>query len=445
MRIPGQNERASVTLVALCFTIVLAISLSSYLTLCYRSYNLSTRLLHEDKARQLAQVGLEEALWALNQSNWAAAGPASSTAWTISGASRTVSLTYNSLGQGATGTLALTVLNYANVGPVTWPTITSSATITLDSGQIVNKTLQATTKASPLFANAVAAATGSVSFAAGGTADSYDSSIGAYGGANIGSVAVIAGTNVTITNALINGYAATYGNAISYGTGKIKTTLSAVMDFNRISKSAFIPVSTINEPNESIPGNYTGRLTGSTQSIGTPGGPTEYWYTEQFWGSTDLNLDSGETLTVNGPVKVRIYNDIEIQNTGKINVTPTGRLELYVGDDVSISGSGEIKNNSTGDYPKNVALFSTTSWNGSRTFTYSSTAEFRGVILSTAAQVMTFSSNAVFYGAILSSAHNITFSGGNPTIHYDTALRNLPKNWVSNVSTPFIINQLTEI
>src|SRR5882762_4453262 len=111
------ESAGSVTLVALCFTTVLAIALSSYLALYQRSYDLSTRLLHGDQAGQLAQTGLEEALWALNQNTWTGSGPASDTAWTTSGPNRTVLLAYDSLGPGATGQIALTVTNYASTGP----------------------------------------------------------------------------------------------------------------------------------------------------------------------------------------------------------------------------------------------------------------------------------------------------------------------------------------
>ena len=440
------------TLVALCFTLVLAISLSSYLALAYRSYHLSTRLLNEDKARQLAQVGLEEALWSLNQNTWNSSGSASSTSWTTTGANRSVTLNYSALGQGATGQLVLTVTNYASIGPVTWPSITSAATVTLADGRTVTKTLLATTRAAALFGYAVASAGGGVGFANSGTLDSFDASLGTYnqttapfsaGSPNIGSAAVVAGNDVTITNAIVNGYVATFANAVLYsGTGKIKTLAGSTMDFTRISKSAYIPTVAITEPNEAV--NYTGRLTGGSQTIGTSGGPTEYWYTDEYFGNTSLTLDTGETLTVNGPVKVRVYNDLIIQNTGKINVTANGRLELFVGDDVLISGTGGIQNNTTGKYPKNVALFNTTSWNGSRTFNYSSSADFRGVMFTEANQIMLFSSDVTIYGALLSTNYHIGFTSTNPIIHYDTSLRNLPKNWFSSVASPFIINQLTE-
>src|SRR5204862_5831364 len=89
-----RRHNASVTLMSLCLTTVLGIALSSYLALCTRSVQFSARLLHNDKARELAQVGLEEALWALNQNDWTSSGPAGTTAWTTSGSDRTVTLSY---------------------------------------------------------------------------------------------------------------------------------------------------------------------------------------------------------------------------------------------------------------------------------------------------------------------------------------------------------------
>src|SRR3954471_18490199 len=169
-----QNRTASVTLVALCFTCVLAIALSSYLALYQRSYDFSTRALLDNKARQLAQTGLEEALWALNQNVWTDSGPTSDTAWTITGADRTVALAYGSLGQGATGRVTLTVTNFASAGP-TWPVITSTANVTLDDGRTFTKTLRATTGPAPLFGNAIASAHSYVSFVSQGIVDSWNS------------------------------------------------------------------------------------------------------------------------------------------------------------------------------------------------------------------------------------------------------------------------------
>src|SRR5687767_12024566 len=89
-RVPGRrelhwNDRGSALLAALCFATVLAVSLGSYMTLCSRTLALSTRNMQGMQSVELAELGMEEALWALNKSDWSA--------WTINGttATRTVS------------------------------------------------------------------------------------------------------------------------------------------------------------------------------------------------------------------------------------------------------------------------------------------------------------------------------------------------------------------
>ena len=268
MRARLHDRAGSVTLVALCFTAVLAIALSSYLALYQRSYDFSTRLLHEDRARQLAQTGLEEALWALNQDIWTGSGPSSDTPWNTSGTNRSVTLAYGSLGQGATGQVTLTVANFASAGPV-WPAITSTATVTLDDGHVFTKTLQAATGPAPLFGNAIASASSYVSFTSGGKVDSWNSrpdnnpatAVVAYSftaGTPSNYAAVIAAadsgvTSVALSQALVYGYLATTGKAVSYSTsgsppGRVKgpATAAAVdVDPGLLGKSAFIPASAV--------------------------------------------------------------------------------------------------------------------------------------------------------------------------------------------------------
>src|SRR4051794_28397532 len=72
-----KSDRGAALLAALCFATILAISLSSYMTLCYRTLSLSTRSAQGTRAIELAENGLEDALWALNENDWSG--------WTISG------------------------------------------------------------------------------------------------------------------------------------------------------------------------------------------------------------------------------------------------------------------------------------------------------------------------------------------------------------------------
>jgi hypothetical protein len=134
-------------------------------------------------------------------------------------------------------------------------------------------------------------------------------------------------------------------------------------------------------------------------------------------------------------------------NGGWIQVSSTGRLEIFVGGDVRIgydtfSTSGLI--NSTHE-PKKLALYST-SLSPSRTFQYITTLRYDGVMYSAApnAKIDVAATNPAIYGAILAN-YNIEFTGsGTPQIHYDTALQYLPKGWFKGITTPFIIDQLAE-
>jgi hypothetical protein len=120
------SSRGTVSLVALCFVTVLAISLASYIAVCSRSMQLSNRAFQGNLSQQLAEAGIEEALRAFSKndwSNWSSNGYAAT--WTLDTANRratgTLSFPAGKFGQGATATVKLRVDNYdaATLG-ATW-------------------------------------------------------------------------------------------------------------------------------------------------------------------------------------------------------------------------------------------------------------------------------------------------------------------------------------
>jgi len=71
MRPPRQSPvSGAVVLVALCFTAVLGIAVGTYLTLCSRAMSLSDRSFNSARSGGLAQLGVEQALYALNNNTW---------------------------------------------------------------------------------------------------------------------------------------------------------------------------------------------------------------------------------------------------------------------------------------------------------------------------------------------------------------------------------------
>lgn len=463
---PGARLRpsASVTLVALCLTTVLGMALGSYLGLCTRSYEFSTRTFYDTTARELAQTGLEEALWALNQDDWSSSGPASNTAWTTNAADRSVTLSYGSLGPGISGEVTLTVANYAAAGPI-WPSITSAATIARENGRTFSATLQAATGPAPLFGNAIASADAYVSFTAGGSVDSWDSdpdnnpstpavaySFAAGDPANY--AAVVAGNDngaygVILNQASIKGYVATFGKPVSYSTsgappGQVigpATPPGLDVDPGRLGQSAFVPVApvfAITPPPSSGP-NFGGVVNNilDLASLLLSAPPEENVYKT----SGDLTILGiplvSPSLVINRSIKLIVTGSLAISGAGQITITPAGSLEIFVADDVTLGGNGI--DNQTLDSRK-FALFCTSNSAGN-SLEYTSTADFRGVIYCENKPI-DIRQNATFYGALLSRGY-VRFSNNatNPVFHYDTALR---RTRFSGVATPFVINRLTE-
>lgn len=457
------RKRASVTLVSLCMTTSLGIALGTYLSLCTRSGQFSTRMLHQEKAQELAQVGMEEALWALNQNNWSESGPGNNMTWTTSGADRNVVLSYSLPGGTLSGEVTVRVTNYANSSPP-WPAITSTAIVTLPGGQTFTKSLQASSVPAPLFGNAIASAEAYVSFAAGGIVDSWNSdpdnnpatalvpySFTAGNAANY--AAVVAGRSdgtygVVLTQATVRGYVATFGERVSYSTsgsppGSVvgPATPSGVrIDAARLGKSAFVPVAPVfniflpatNGPNFGGVVNNTLQLASALLSLPTA---------DVYETSGDLIVDGSPlvspSVTIDRPIKLIVNGALTISQTGSFTVTPTGSLQIFVTGDAAIGGDG--LQNQTGD-AKKLALFAT--GNSTNSLRFTSTQDFCGVMFSEHRPI-DIRQNATFYGALLSRRY-VRFSANAtaPIFHYDTALR---QTRFSNVTTPYLLQQITEL
>ena len=124
-----KSERASVTLVSLCFVTVLGIALAGYIAVCSRAMNMSNRTFQGNLSKQLAEVGIDEALRAFNKNDWtnwsSIPSGMTSTAWTLDPtnkrASRTLTFDATRLGQGVSGTVKIRIDNYdANQLGSTW-------------------------------------------------------------------------------------------------------------------------------------------------------------------------------------------------------------------------------------------------------------------------------------------------------------------------------------
>ena len=459
-------NRGSVVLVSLCFTAVLGIAVAGYVALCSKTMSLSNRSLAVTSSLQLAEIGVEEAMWSFNNDDW--------TGWTISGNNATKQLTGLMSAQGASGSASITVENYSS----TAPTITVNGISPMTGGAAVIRQIKATTKPAVLFNNAIAAIdptnSGYVDFGNvnGSSVDSYQSSVNvdpANGAQTRTDEAIVSGPSVYAYYARITGYLSTTSTS-SYifldtpyiGTLKGAATAANVnVDTSRVSTSPSQPLFDILDTN-SFPGTYMGTLTVTSQTTGggqgqgqgqgkgkgkggggggggggsggTPIG-TAGASTAEIYYITDLALIDGMTLTVDGPVIIYVSNNFSIAGTGSIDITANGSLQIVVDNDIDIAGGG-ITNQTM--LPKNLGVFGRKVSISTPYQTLSTTTPFYGVVYSPGA-VLEIGGNATVLGALVARYVNFTAA---TAIHYDLDLRNAT---FSVMNTPLEITRWQEL
>jgi hypothetical protein len=449
-------------LAALCLALVFVISLSSYIALCYTSLTVSTRAVAVSHGSEIAEAGIEQALYSMNNSDWSL--------WTLSGgnATATLNVTANglqtggtplNLGNGITAVVNVTVQNYNT----TSPSVTSQAVLTLPSyaGVSTANTVSATatygppatptTAATPVFVNAVAATTGTVRFRTGGTVDSYNStnpplfnSYSTYaqyasGPSGPGYSAIVlsqdtstASATVRLGNCAIHGYASGYDpyspgstNWLSYsGTGMVvgkNTAPSNYIDSTRLLTS---PVPYQPLPAEILPGNGSNVSMPSQSNDGltlnqscTLGTTTA---TTVILAPNGINLTSGQVVAIHGPVQIICnYGNVTISGTSQIVLTNQyASLQIFLERGSLVLGGNGIANVYATPLPKKVAIVGANNTTGAAAF--STSTPFYGVIYLPHIPITFTGATPVIYGSIVGSS--VTFMTS-PTIHYDLALR----------------------
>lgn len=425
-------QRGSALLAALCFATVLVVAIGSYVTLCHRTLELSTRTFLDSQSLDLAEAGMEDALWALNRSDWSG--------WSIAGTTASKSTSGFDFVGGVTGQISLQIANYD--GSSGTRTITATGTLVRPGGETIARTLTATATRAPLFVNAVASTAGTVRFTSASTSavvDSYDSANGPYSTGGYSAViaaqsASTASATVQLTNAQVKGYVATLSTGPSYSTSATlkgpATPGTTKIDPARITTSPYQPVFDI----RTITGTGSTLVTPdsvSTINIGTAGATTP-----SIYYSNGINMTGSAKIIVQGPVRIVVAGAFYVGLNGgtpSIEVKSSGTLEMFVSGDIAIYGNG-IDNQSR--LPQRVAIYGT---NSLTVPDMNTPTDFHGVIYTPSGDFKVWSNNAI-HGAIV--ARNVTFSGTAPMVHYDVNLR---REAFAGVDTPFAVSAWREV
>ena len=411
----SREDRGSVLLITMILTLGLAIFLGSFVKMAMTSYKFSNRSFYSNGCINLAEAGLEEGLYALNNSDW--------TGWTSSSGHMSRTISNVNLGQGGTGTIKVKVFNYATAAS---PRIVAEGRAILTSGPHLVKQIEITASKKSFWANGIVAKD-TVEFKGGNAfVDSFDStdpnhSTGGLDDAakkkdkgSVGSVLVTTDA-LSLGNAEIWGYAATGGSAPTVGPGgKIHgaDTASGVdVDPNRIRTDFTANFDAVTAPTsfDQIYTNVDGTI-----NLGTAGASTVI-------KATSIENKNNETTRILGDVTMVVTGDIGIK--GDFVVDANSSLTIYVDGDVDIGGNGVMNMTGLSKESDHVRTAS------------SQSIKLHG---NGAAQAAIYAPNAdlelkgggtvgVFMGAAVVKT---AFINGNYEFHYDEDLANLGSSGV---------------
>lgn len=431
------RERGAVLIVALIVMAVLALGLTSYLTLNLNSARLAQRNYQQNAAFNLAEAGAEEALWSFNRAN-AGLGDAWD-GWKQVNPGARRELTGFNLGS-ATGRVQVYIDNPTPTGNAR-PTIVALATVDSPAGGEISKMLEVSLRRRSRFSVGLLARE-SVSFAGNNASvDSWNSDpdndpttaavdyfdVERNDQGSVASVSV-ASTAVLVNHADIYGYVYTGGAPPDVGkngsiTGR-DTPADVTIDTSRVATNFTASFVDLTAP---VDGTVLASL-GST--LGTPGEATK-------WRTKSISLSGQQTLTILGDVTLVLTagsGDKAIDVTGKaaILIAKDSSLTLYVEGDALIAGNGLGNANKR---PATCLIYGTNTSTAGQSIHVAGNGALRAAIYAPNADV-TVNGNGDVMGAIV--ARNITLTG-NAAFHYDESLQHL------DTDTPFGVDRWREL
>jgi hypothetical protein len=468
------SRKGGVLITAMIMAFCLVIVLTGYLSMTRALIKSSNRNLYLAASLDLAETGMEQAMWALNA---AANGNVEAwSGWTIDGGNAWRKFPDFAYSGGNAGSVNVHVANFQNPGAV----ITSKAVVTLADGQVVEKWIKGTLKGRSLFEYGLLARD-KISAEGGCIFDSwisdpdmdpntpavaYSSSIarsngsiaaGAVGASSVtlkpsakvyGKVSVGTASGPTITYGSLGTWPITPGtNAAAglkqdWGTvvgekGSPDTYLQQdylVTDFSADFEQVEAPAGATVRASFSLPYSYDDPSTAWNDSIYVSGNSWD----DPRAPKPDIGSDGATTvlqmdkLTVKASSKLTIRGDVtiilpstgvttvEVIEGGALTLATGASLKIYTPGNIKVTGGGSagIVNNSA---PEALQIWSTRPLGSmGQTISLEGSGSLRAVIYAPDA---TFSApgGTHFYGSAVVYSAALVGSG---SVHYDESLKN---------------------
>ena len=429
------RTRGSILLVTVIMGTGMALALGSFISIAVESTKLSNRSFYSNSVLNLAEAGVEEAIWALNKNDW--------TGWSVhtSGTmNRTRTVSSINLGQGTRGQTKVVV--YGATG-VPNPRVVAEGRATPVIGPAIEKQIEVRLGRRSKWANGIVAKD-QVRFSGGVTEiDSYLSSVGydaAHPRDNGSAASVSVATDaVSLSNAKVWGRVATGGSPPVVGpNGEIRgydTQAGVKVDPDRISNDFYADLEPPPIPSTTT-GIILGNISGPYTFIGSsdPNAPTRFVV-------SNLDNKSHEVTKILGYAELVVTNEIEIRGSFVVGGTDAATglgipsaVEIHAEGDVDVAGNGLM--NMTGR-PENLIIFGR-STPGNQLITLGGNGAVQAAVYAPLTEVVLNGggTGGVWFGSVVGRTVTIN---GNYDFHYDEDLQN------KTDGNPFAVSRWLEL
>jgi hypothetical protein len=450
------RSRGSVLMVALILSGAIALALTSYLQLASATAKLSNRSYYMDGAQNLGDLGLEHALWSMNNQLWTTGNQYQVTLPPTSESSSTSAGGYYLFSGNVKGQVKI----WADLTDAYKPHVVVKSVVTLNDGSQVTKYAEAYLKTRSVFDNGIVGNTLDLNGVVDGwnSDPTHNGSYLPYSTTLADANGKIAALSTTVGAADtgqtdINGYAAVGssegGGGITVGSqGVIGDASYVATHRNSIQDGHATYDFTASFPDATFPTVPTVSATGGAYSAGTfTGGNVT------LPGATDVAASDGtyyyqvssislsgnsDTIQVTGGKKVvlMVTGDVSVGGSCPgIVIGSSGSLKLYTPGTVSISGNGVTngtasQTSGTLDYnhigqPIDFQLYGTRTAayalaHGSQSISIGGNGYLSAAVYAPNSAVHVNGNGAIF-GAVVGGT--VQFSGTNARFHFDESLQ----------------------
>ena len=394
------KERGAALIIAILVALMMLLLAMPILTKLSGQYRITVKSYRQLAALNLAEAGVERAIWELNHGNI--------TYWEGDDNLRTMTISsFQASGGTEVGDIVIEAFGLGGDNPI----IQSTGRVPHIGTATVDKTIRVMLEISggrSLFDYGIFGDEG-VEMAGNAQTDSYDSREGEYGGDNVGDQGDT-GTNASHYSCLfLRNNADINGDAI-VGPGADPVNVIVTQNNSGISGEKLA----LDEEKElpSIPapeglawrGDYTVGHN-DTDTISESG---EY---------TSFIMQSNSTVTVTEDISLYISGEFSMESNTQLEIAEGVTLTIYLGGTFTQRSNSQINNLSQG--PVKLQIYGTE--NFTPTMTWRSNSSFYGAVYVPEATVH-FHSNADFFGSVIADYVEIDSNAG---LHYDLALGNL--------------------